>query len=152
MEIICLSDFDEPGSLLRPPTTYHRNVIIQHTTLYLVQILRYLRHFRSSFDLRGVAGFCSGLLPAAVLATSGNVIELLSRARDFFHVALWLGIRSEVYRRTVIGNSSCAASLPWSVVVNGISVEQAQELIKGQDQDVSSRILISFPLSLTIYV
>ncbi|KAI1082602.1 putative polyketide synthase [Whalleya microplaca] len=120
-EVINLDDFMQPETLLRPPPSYHQNVIVQHTTIYLVQILRYLRQCRELSDIRSVAGFCAGLLPAAAVATAGNVIEFLQRAQDFFNVALLLGINSEIYRNSQISQSGCSPSLPWSVVVHNIS-------------------------------
>lgn len=120
-EVINLDDFMQPETLLRPPPSYHQNVIVQHTTIYLVQILRYLRQCRELSDIRSVAGFCAGLLPAAAVATAGNVIEFLQRAQDFFNVALLLGINSEIYRNSQISQSGCSPSLPWSVVVHNVS-------------------------------
>jgi hypothetical protein len=125
---IRLSDFDGPDKLLRPPEYYQRNVAIQHTTLYLVQILRYIRFMNGSYELLGAAGFCAGLLPAAVAATSSNTIEFLSRARIFFYVALWLGIRSQAYRRNQNVNDSFQPNLPWSIIVHGLSADLAREL------------------------
>lgn len=128
-EVIDLNDFVQPETLLRPPTAYHENVIIQHTTIYLVQIFRYLRHCPEVSNLQGVAGFCAGLLPAAAVATAHNVIEFLQRAQDIFHVALWLGINCEAYRRSQISLSSCSPSLPWSVVIDNVSVDTITKLI-----------------------
>ncbi|KAI1371042.1 putative polyketide synthase [Hypoxylon crocopeplum] len=129
VESIDLDDFIQPETLLRPPVNYHQNVVIQHTTIYLIQVLRFLRHSRGLSDVRGVAGFCAGLLPAAAVASAHNVIEFLQRAQDFFHVALWLGISSESYRSSQVSQSACPPSLPWSVVVHNISDDIINRLI-----------------------
>ncbi|KAB8270005.1 hypothetical protein BDV30DRAFT_250996 [Aspergillus minisclerotigenes] len=86
---IKLEDFVEPESLIRPRACYQRNSIIQHVSLYTIQLLRYLQYSTEKPGvILGVAGFCAGLLPGAALATSRNTIELLSRGQDFFYVAL----------------------------------------------------------------
>ncbi|KAI9656849.1 MAG: Type I Iterative PKS [Bathelium mastoideum] len=126
---IDLQDFDTLTKLLSPNERYHRNVVVQHTTLYLSQILRYLGQLQQHGELLEVASFCAGLLPAAVVSTSRNSIEFLSRAQDLFYVSVWLGIRSESYRRSYLARHACKPSLPWSVVVDGINAERANEII-----------------------
>ncbi|KAI1769355.1 putative polyketide synthase [Hypoxylon sp. FL1150] len=120
-EAIDLDDFVESENLLQPPIHYHQNVVIQHTIIYLTQILRFLSHSQGQSKIQGVAGFCAGLLPAAVVASAHNVVEFLQRAQDFFHVALWLGIYSESYRSSQISAGGCSPGLPWSIVVHNIS-------------------------------
>lgn len=138
-EAIDLDDFTQPEALLQPPISYHRNVLIQHTTIYLTQILRFLRQSRGVSDIRGVAGFCAGLLPAAAVASAHNVIEFLQRAQDFFYVALWLGIHSESYRSSQISLGGCSPSLPWSVVVHNISEDIVTDLLGPDAKNVSSK-------------
>jgi hypothetical protein len=134
---IDLQDFDTPAKLLSPNERYHRNVVVQHTTLYLSQILRYLGQLPQYGELLEVAAFCAGLLPAAVVSTSRNSIEFLSRAQDLFYVSVWLGIRSESYRRAYLALHACEPSLPWSVVVDGINAERAKEIIAASTPEVS---------------
>ncbi|KAI1446584.1 putative polyketide synthase [Annulohypoxylon stygium] len=136
LESVDLDDFTEPESLIQPPLTYHHNVVIQHTAIYLIQILRFLRHSRGTHDVQGVAGFCAGLLPAAVVATSHNVIEFMQRAQDFFHVTLWLGINSESYRQAVLSQGGCSPNLPWSMVVHNISDEIITRLISNDQAPI----------------
>ncbi|EKG09551.1 hypothetical protein MPH_13401 [Macrophomina phaseolina MS6] len=126
-----IADFDDPAELLRPAKRHRRNAVVQHTTLFLVQMLRYMRHLDALWGrVLGAAGFCAGILPAAVVATSRTPIELLSRAQDLFYVAVWVGIRSQSYRVAAIGSapSPSCSSLPWSVVVDGLTAERAREL------------------------
>ena len=135
---IDLDDFLQAENLVSPPERYHRNIVVQHTTLYLAQILVYFRHRSDSAKLLGIAGFCAGLLPAASIATSTGVIELLSRGQDFFYVALWVGIRSESYRQK---EAPCQSSLPWSVIVDGISAEQVAEILNSHENHVKSHLV-----------
>ncbi|KAH3574576.1 hypothetical protein KXV22_000413 [Aspergillus fumigatus] len=127
---INLDDFVEPESLIRPRQCYERNSIIQHVSLYTIQLLRYLRYSKEKPGIvLGVAGFCAGLLPCAAVATSKTVIELLARAQDFFYVALHLGIRVESYRQTMVAKEACSPDLPCSLVVDGIDAHHARELL-----------------------
>ncbi|KAI9705151.1 MAG: Type I Iterative PKS [Bogoriella megaspora] len=124
-----LEDFNTPTKLLSPSEKYHQNVVVQHTTLYLSQILRYLGQLHQHSELLEVAGFCVGLLPAVVVSTSRNSIEFLSRAQDLFYVSIWLGIHGQSYRRSYLTHHACKPNLPWSVVVDGINAERASEII-----------------------
>ena len=124
-----LDDFQKPHSLIRPPSKYHGNVVVQHTTLYLVQLLRYIRHFGRSSTLIGVAGFCAGLLPAVAVASSRDLLELLSQSQKLFYVALWLGVRGEYHKRHELDEIPCPPRLPWSVVVEGLSPQRAKEIL-----------------------
>lgn len=134
---IKLEDFAEPESLIRPQTCYQRNSIIQHVSLYTIQLLRYLRYSKEKPGfLLGVAGFCAGLLPCAAVATSRNTIELLSRGQDFFYVALHLGIRIENYKQVMVTEEACSPHLPCSLVVDGITAQSAQELLEEHNRQV----------------
>ena len=126
---IDLEDFKEPQSLIRPHERYHQDVTVQHSTLFLIQLLRYIRHTGRSSSLLGVAGFCAGLLPAVTVGNSKNIIELLARSQQFYYVALWLGIRSEAYKQDEVTRNPCQPSLPWSVVIDGLSPKHAEELL-----------------------
>ena len=136
---IDLEEFMTPESLIQPPTHYRKNSIIQHVYLYLAQLLRYMRFSKDSHSkVLGLAGFCAGLLPSAVIATTRTTTELLSRGQDFFYVALYLGIRSEGYKQAMIRNEACSPTLPWSVIVDGLSAQQAQELLQEHTRQVYS--------------
>lgn len=130
---IDLTDFAEPMDLLHPAPKYHQNVIVQHTVLYLQQSMRYLAIRQELGALAGSAGFCTGLLPAAVATTGGeSLVSRISRAQDFFQVALAIGIRSEEYRsnhlaRELINVDNTAHSC--SYVVDGLCGEAVAELL-----------------------
>ena len=134
-EFIDLDDFREPIMLVRPSSKYHQNVLVQHTTLYLQQAIRHIVCMQGLGSLAGSTGFCAGLLPAAAAATSGSsAITLISRSYDFFQVALWVGVRSENYRRdhlTQMTVNPSSAAMPCSYVVDGLSRSVATQLIDG---------------------
>ncbi|KAH8713103.1 Orsellinic acid synthase [Beauveria bassiana] len=131
---IDLDDFAEPASLIRPLSKYSRNVVMQHAALYLHQILAYMTSQKELGNLIGSAGFCTGLLPAAVAAASQtSVITLISQSHHFFQVALWIGIRSEQYRVDHLTNDTQDADgesmLTCSYVLEGVSEAAAQDLL-----------------------
>lgn len=132
-EVIDLDDFAEPITLVRPSSKYHHNVLVQHTALYLQQAVRHIACMQGLGTLAGSTGFCAGLLPAAAAATSGSsAITLISRFYDFFQVALWVGVRSESYRRdhlTQLTVNPSSAAMPCSYVVDGLSRNVATQLI-----------------------
>ncbi|KAI0124771.1 putative polyketide synthase [Xylariales sp. AK1849] len=127
-DAIDLDDFSYPESLLQPAATYHGNVVIQHVVLYLVQVLRYVGYHGGRPDIHAVSGFCAGLLPAAAVASANSMIEFLQYAQDFFYVALWLGIKSEAYRRSQMSGCNLSSSAPWSVVVHNVCSDMATDI------------------------
>lgn len=130
---IDLEDFTEPLSLTQPAVKYRQNAIIQHTTLYLHQIMRYLVCRHDLGSLVGSVGICAGLLPAAVAsAGSLSTAEIISLACNFFQVALCIGIRCEAHcrRRLTTGTpDSNNVPQPCSYVVDGVSRESVTELL-----------------------
>ncbi|KAI1082132.1 polyketide synthase [Whalleya microplaca] len=145
--VINLDDFNEPVTLARPPAHYSRNVLVQHTTLYLQQMLRYIAHPHDREELVGAAGFSAGLLPAAAVAAAGgsSILTLISCAYDFFQVALWLGIRSEAYQREQLSNFLGPRTC--SYVVDGITHGEAIELIN--EAKTGGNVFVSAVLSPT---
>ncbi|KJZ79728.1 hypothetical protein HIM_01197 [Hirsutella minnesotensis 3608] len=136
---IDLDDFQDPESLLQPPSQYRQSVVIQHTTIFLIQLLRYLGSGGDSSRLRGVAGFCVGLLSAVTVATARDDLELLQNAQDFFGIALWLGIYCDKFRNSQIQQSGCPPDLPWSVVVNNVAGIDIPKLDMPTSVHVSAR-------------
>lgn len=150
---IALGDFKEPNDLLRPPKRYHRNAVIQNTTLCLVQLIRYYTYAlkvssgdgfeRDSFERFGVAGFCSGLIAAVAAATynDNDRLQFFSQGRECFHLALLVGLRCEQHKRKSIENKACDADLPWSLIVNGITTEESASLV----WEYNKTVLYSWP-------
>ncbi|KAF6241145.1 hypothetical protein HO173_000939 [Letharia columbiana] len=51
------------------------------------------------------AGFCSGILTAAVVASSPSVLESIDHGVDAFRLAFWTGFQSAVYCERLLGRS-----------------------------------------------
>ena len=146
---ISLDDFREPENLLLPPSRYHKNAIIQNTTLSLVQLLRYLAHCVTSPEgsVRpnfGTAGVCSGLLTAVAVAAHNDAVRFLSYSQQSFHVALLLGIRMEQHTKQVLNASKCDKDLPWGMIIDGIKLDQAEELTSVYERKVCVDYLMFF--------
>lgn len=146
-----LSEFATKESLLMlQDERYLYNPVITGPALFLVQVLRYLafteggrgstkRHEPFSNILRsnkkhgvGILGFSSGILPACVVGSSNSVIEFISRAVEAFRLTLWIGIRSQLYRKKTLSLStpSVQPSLPWSLVFFGLNRQAAEAALE----------------------
>lgn len=132
---IDLDDFSHPQSLLEPHPRYRTNPIVQHATLLVVQSLRFLALEQSNMQsdipkTEAVSGFCVGLLTAVAVASScGNTQLFLQHAGQCFRVALMIGIASQRMRRLA---HSLPSSLPWSLIVGGVSRDEMADLISSK--------------------
>ncbi|KAK2462565.1 hypothetical protein APHAL10511_005408 [Amanita phalloides] len=145
-----LSDFSTKESLLLSPEDNHcYNPIMTGSTLFLVQVLRYLAFIegiaRSTNSLTpftdvlgcnkkhavGILGFSSGILPACVVGSSNTIVDFISRAVDVFRLTLWIGVRSQLYRKKTLSvcSSFVEPSLPWSLVFFGLTRQAAEEAL-----------------------
>ncbi|KAG5644334.1 Type I Iterative PKS [Asterophora parasitica] len=145
-----IADFSKPEDLLSwPEGRYLQNPVISGSTLFLLQTLRYLSFIEetgiSSDSLTpfsdvlkknsehglGVLGFSSGILPACVVATSTSTFSYISTAVEAYRLALWVGIRSQLYRRDTLkcGSLNLDTKLPWSLVFIGMSRMEAEVAI-----------------------
>ncbi|KAF5377903.1 hypothetical protein D9615_006799 [Tricholomella constricta] len=165
---IDLTDFRKPESLLSlPAERYQQNSVISGSTLFLLQALRYLSFVEAtgistdsltpfsdvlkanSEHGLGVLGFSSGILPACVVATSFSTFSYISRAVEAYRLALWVGIRSQLYRNDTLksGSRDLDTKLPWSLVFIGMSKEDAEEAILN-----FSKELVMSPLYITAII
>ncbi|KAJ6485560.1 putative polyketide synthase [Mycena sanguinolenta] len=157
---IDFEDFKSKDSLLNAPgSRYHHNPIISGTTLFLFQSLRYLSFVEASAvtenslapfsDVLGrshcVLGFSSGILPACVVSSSSDLVSYISYAVQAYRIALWIGIRTQIYRVTTLHDGTITDSSQWSFVVHGISKNEAEELLQGFH-------MTSLPSSSSLYI
>ena len=147
-----LADFDRPLSLLVPPNNYLRHPVISGTRLLLLQVLTYLewatRNIGAASDAlaaplqrncrynAGIIGFSSGVISACVVGTSATLLDLLFNAASAFRVALWIGVRTQSYRRRTLVASDDVRS--WSRILLGIEHHAAEEAINRFVQQVNS--------------
>lgn len=147
---VSLSEFTTKESLLVQDERYLHNPVITGPTLFLVQVLRYLAFTEGDggstkphapfgdilksnkkYDV-GILGFSSGILPACVVSSSNTVIDFISRAVEIFRLVLWIGIRSQHYRKKALSlcTPSVQPSLPWSLVFFGLTRQAAEAALE----------------------
>ncbi|KAF8157842.1 polyketide beta-ketoacyl-synthase [Crassisporium funariophilum] len=146
---ICTSDFEEKDSLIVPPNELHaRNPATSGPRLLVIQALRYLSFAEiTTASLRsptpfsdilrsnsangiGILGFSSGIIAASVVATSFSTLTFITRAVEAYRLALWIGIRSQLYRVDTLARTSRALETgPWSYVLSGIRKIDIREAI-----------------------
>jgi len=143
---ICASDFVDKPSILHP--TNERlldNPAFCGPRLLLIQILRYLSFVEDVFRVSGSVtpfvdalqsnldhavgtfGFSSGIISACVVATSPTLHSFICYAVEAYRLALWIGIRSQLYRIS-LSTSSCALH-PWSLVLLGMNKIDVQHAV-----------------------
>ena len=139
--------FSRPQDLLRPPTQYHTHAVIQATTIYLCQILNYLAEtvgrekgnvsnkseseaVAAAFEqLLETSGFCSGLIPATVVARSRTLDEFMAAAVEGFRLVFWIAINTRSWSHAVEAQAAedTARVGSWSLVIWGLSQDAIED-------------------------
>ncbi|KAI9884338.1 MAG: Type I Iterative PKS [Watsoniomyces obsoletus] len=130
-----VEDFITPEKLLAPGSAHRENPIIQGTTICLYQLLRYLAEVQGNEagvehvfpELLEVTGFCSGLLPATVVASSRTAREFIEFGVAAYRLSFWIGYRSSSYCQDLLGRRW--KDLPWSLVLTGIDRSQVSQAL-----------------------
>ncbi|KAI9672396.1 MAG: Type I Iterative PKS [Caeruleum heppii] len=141
-----VTHFSRPDHLLKPDSNLQNNPVVQGTTLCLFQLLRYLSHVAassSSFEyaadhLSEAAGFCSGVLPAAVVASCRTELEFVAAGVQAFRLAFWIGYRCAAYAEKTLGKQW--NEIPWSLVVLGMRKEQLVQSLNDFHSTVSTML------------
>lgn len=140
---IDIQQFQNLGSLLNPGPEYHRNGLVQSTTICLYQLIQYVAELeRSSQDNGHLAnqifettGFCSGLISAAVVASSQNSADIIRMGTEAFRLAFWVACRTVIEGQAQIGTRSHHGM--WSIVVRGLNRSQIEKYLDQFSQQVS---------------
>ncbi|KAJ3575743.1 hypothetical protein NP233_g904 [Leucocoprinus birnbaumii] len=152
-----LADFSKPSTLISLPNArYRNNPVISGPSLFLLQILRYLAFIDHIADTTGsftpfsdvlqlnaeqgtgILGLSSGTLPAVIVGTSLNTTHFISRAVEAYRLAVWIGVRTQAYRREALSAASPDhdPSLPWSLVFMGLTKEAIDEAIESFNKSI----------------
>ncbi|THU92749.1 polyketide synthase [Dendrothele bispora CBS 962.96] len=128
------NDFSTPKDLLKTwAGRYAHNSILSGSKLFLIHCLRYLAYTESSesFSPAEVLGFSSGIIPAAVVSASSTTKNFTSRAVEAYRLVLWIGIRSQLYRKSELEPVPFIDidTQPWSVVFIGTNKDVAQKAV-----------------------
>ncbi|KAI0133796.1 hypothetical protein BJ170DRAFT_175553 [Xylariales sp. AK1849] len=136
--------FSHPRDLLRPAAQFHTHAVIQATTVYLCQLLHYLAEIQRVdgsleewFDrLRETAGFCSGLLPATVVARSCSLDDFVISGIEGFRIAFWIACRSLLWSLNSTANDHIGdvidADATSSLFIREISPDQVEESLSSR--------------------
>ncbi|KIY69501.1 ketoacyl-synt-domain-containing protein [Cylindrobasidium torrendii FP15055 ss-10] len=137
---IDLHDFGTKDKLVIPGDRYLFNAVTSGSSLFIIQILRYMV-FVDSLGSRtanndvlgtnahhgvGVLGFSSGILPATVVSSSSSRAEFMKHAIEVYRLVLWIGIRAQQYRQDAMKGSFIEPSATWSVMLQGRSVDDIE--------------------------
>jgi malonyl CoA-acyl carrier protein transacylase len=133
-----------PEDLIKPSTALVENPVIQAVTFYLHQILEYIVYTVSEEDkeepdtLSEADGFCSGILPALVVAAAPTIEfpQFLRYTVGAFRLAFWIAIRSALFSQTIAGTTW--RDLPWSLVVAGLDKEELEAALTESRSHVRS--------------
>ncbi|KAI1373465.1 hypothetical protein F4677DRAFT_448294 [Hypoxylon crocopeplum] len=143
------SIFPIPDSLLDPPEQCHSQPVIQGTTLCLFQLLRYLSRvsdvsaYQEVFGrLYGTAGFCSGILPSIVVASSPTIEAFVDNGVQAFRAVFWLGFRAGEYSRRILGVLDTDHS-PWTYSLSGLSQARVTQLVSAFNSEAKTELHIS---------
>lgn len=119
----------QPEALLTIPTEYCDNPIFQGVSLCVSQLRTYLA---SDPDLvmhtQSVAGgFCSGMLPAVVLASSTTIDDFIQHSTEAVRLAYWIGFRATELSERIEGEEW--QRHPWALSVFRTDKEQLEQVI-----------------------
>lgn len=130
-----LPRFNTVSSLLPKEGEYSDHALIQATTLCLYQLLHYLAEverrnatFDKLFDqISETTGFCAGLIPAAVVASSRNVEEYTTFAIEAFRLTFWIGYRAMM--RSINLTEGQTGDETWSLVISGAKRSEVEDCL-----------------------
>ena len=131
-----LNTLHDQSAFLAPGKDQQCNGLIQSTTICLYQILLYIAEAEQSpvkvggltGQIRETTGLCSGLIPAAVIASSSTLVDVLNYGVEAFRVAFWTAYRVVLEGQKQAGDLDKQDT--WSLAVLGLSLFQVEEQLK----------------------
>ena len=138
------ADFRRQKDLLQPPERLHENPLIASITICLFQLLRYLSEFEHGLSskqndqdrpLLEATGICSGLIPAAVAATSRELCDVVSHGLQALRLAFWIGVR--VGLQSWEHECGSGKSSSWCLVVTGVSHSEVEKTLTTFNEKVT---------------
>ena len=129
--------FAHAHSLISVKGEDQEHAVLQATTLCLHQLLHYLREaerqsttFDAYFnDILEATGFCAGLVPAAVVASSRNIAQFITFGVEAFRLAFWTGYRTMIRSLECSGKQSLGAT--WSLIISGLEQAKVEDAMSG---------------------
>ncbi|PPQ69908.1 hypothetical protein CVT24_003242 [Panaeolus cyanescens] len=148
---ICVSEFKEPSSLfILPSERYFHNPLVTGPALLLIQVIRLLSYIEDTQDFSfpilhifqqnvvhatGILAFSSGILSACVLSASRSLLSFISNAVEAYRLALWIGIRCQIFRFESLGvQYQEYQDQSWGLVLLGTTKSEVDQLVKDFNQ------------------
>lgn len=133
---IDISKFHRAEDFLVYPNLYRLHGLIEAATMCLYQLLHYLAELERSLEdfnfwsesIQETTGFCSGLIPATVVASSRTLPEFIDHGVEAFRLAFWIGCRTVLESVKLYG--ACEDETSWSLVILGLELPQVEELLR----------------------
>lgn len=118
-----------PDQLLSIPRVHAACPVLQGVVLCFRQLHTYIQHREDNTDtsISGVAAFCSGTIPAIVVASARDSEDFVRLSKEAVRLAFWIGVRVGELSARIAGEKWQDA--PWSLSVNGLDVEDVQRTI-----------------------
>lgn len=140
---IDISKFRRPEDLLIHDGPLRFHGLTQATTIFIYQLLHYLAEIEQSDDDFGTftesimetTGFCSGLLGAAVVATSANLSEFIDHGVKAFRLAFYIACRTLLEGQKIHATRDEEPS--WSLVIVGLSLQDVRETLEKFSTEVN---------------
>ena len=138
--------FTRQSDLFQPPERLHKNPLIESITICLFQLLHYLtelehgclsKHDDREPPLLEATGICSGLIPAAVAATSKELSDVVSHGLQALRLAFWIGVRIGLRSREH-DSDSCKQS-SWCLVITGVNKSVVENALAAFVKEVENR-------------
>ena len=133
---IDISKFHRAEDFLVDQNLYRYHGLVEATTICLYQLLHYLAELERSgedFDLWSesileTTGFCSGLIPATVVASSRTLTDFVDYGLEAFRLAFWIGCRTVF--ESLKACEEIKEETSWSLVVLGLELPQVRESLE----------------------
>jgi hypothetical protein len=137
------SQFRTIAEFLVPTPNVHSHPVFESSTLCLYQLLRLaadLEGHTTSWDREEIletAGFCSGLIPATVLAASNSAESFMRFAVGAFRLSFWVGVEAALFSTRLVGKLE--PDRPWAATVLGLSSDAIKSRIQAYNDQVSAQ-------------
>ena len=129
--------FQTPTDILSVPNHLRNNPIAEGIVLCIQQLVDFLminemRPHDTTWT--GIAGFCSGSIPAVAAACSRSVPEYICQSKEATRLAFWVGLRAEELAAELGGEDW--QQQPWSLAITGVNKDKVEFLVKKFNAEV----------------
>jgi hypothetical protein len=124
------SCFETPTNLLSVPNHLRKNPLVEGVVLCVQQLVDFLlinETCPQNSTWTGIAGFCSGSIPAIAAACSRSVPEYICQSKEAVRLAFWVGLRAGELAAELGGEDW--QQQPWSLAISGVTRDEVNVLV-----------------------